>query len=249
MKRARTDRETAWLDALAAMLLEEEKGVQDALEPLVQQTIDDLEQLIEALPPTSPSRDLSWQEAQPALDKLLSKLNRRLERELGSVLQALQRPLQAHCRELAPIKGKAVYRSGGELLKLVRIDGVVLADLFRERSLSRWAKSISDAIDRQVRNGWQRDLAARKLALEVGSAALATINRAIENVTAAGVWSLSDGIQQEVWSGKWVWRTRSDERVCPICLPLNNVVADKREELPDCPAHYGCRCSVLILTG
>lgn len=114
-------------------------------------------------------------------------------------------------------------------------------------SLSKWAESIRGSIDRAVRAGWQRDKQGRALAIEVGSAALATINRAIEAVTAAGVWSLSDGIQQEVWTGRWVWRTRRDEKVCPICEPLDSVVVNQRDELPECPAHYGCRCSAIVL--
>jgi hypothetical protein len=247
MKRARTDREEQWLEQLSSMLLEEEQGVQDALAALVAQTIDDLEQLIEALPPTSPSRDLSWQEAQPALDKLLSKLNRRFERELGSVLQALQRPLRQHAAELAKGDTSQPYRSAGTLLKDIRVAETPLADWFRERSLSRWAQGIADTIDRQVRNGWARDQAARALAIEVGGAALNAIRNGIENLTSTGVWSLADQTQQEVWTGKWVWRTRRDEKVCTICEPLDNVVVNQRNELPDCPAHVRCRCSCTVL--
>jgi hypothetical protein len=247
MKRAKTDREAAWLADLGTMLLEEEAATAQALEPFVQQAVDDIELIIEELPPSSPSRDLAWQEAQPALERILSTLNRKFQAELGTTLQGLQKPLRDHCAELAPASGKAPHRSSAELLKLIRVADVTLADWFKERSLSKWAKGISDAIDRQVRNGWARDQFARKLAIEVGSAALAAIQNGIENLTATGVWSLADQTQQEVWTGKWVWRTRRDEKVCPICEPLDSVVVDQRDELPDCPAHVRCRCSCTVL--
>jgi hypothetical protein len=247
-KRARTDREDDWLRKLSALLLDEEAGVAAALRPLVEQTVDDLETLIAELPASSPSRDLAWTAAQPKLEVLLSRLNRRLEAELGRTLAGMQRTLRRHAVLLAPGKTDQPLRTAGQLLKLIRVDGTPLADLFRERSLSRWAQSIRDSIERQVRNGWARDQAARKLAIEVGTAALATINRAIEGVTATAIWSLSDVTQQEVWAGKWVWRTRRDEKVCSICQPLDGVVVDSREYLPDCPAHYACRCSCIVLT-
>jgi hypothetical protein len=246
-KVARTDREVAWLEALSAMLLEEEAGVTAALEPLVQQTVDDIESLVEALPPTSPSRDLAWQESQAALDKLLSKLNRRFERELGSVLQALQRPLRQHAAELAKGDTSQPYRSAGELLKLIRVADVTLQGWFKEASLSKWAQGISNSIDRQVRKGWARDRAARALAIEVGGAALSAIRNGIENLTSTGVWSMADQVQQEVWTGRWVWRTKRDEDVCATCEPLDSVVVNQRNELPDCPAHVKCRCSCTVL--
>jgi hypothetical protein len=76
MKRAKTDREAAWLADLATLLLEEEAATAQALEPFVQQAVDDIEAIIEELPPSSPSRELAWTAAQPALDKVLSDLNR-----------------------------------------------------------------------------------------------------------------------------------------------------------------------------
>jgi hypothetical protein len=155
--------------------------------------------------------------------------------------------LRAHAAALSPGRPDQPLRSSSELLKLIRVADVTLADWFKERSLSKWAKGISDAIDRQVRNGWQRDQFARKLAIEVGSAALAAIQNGIENLTATGVWSLADQTQREVWDGRWVWRTRRDEKVCPICEPLDSVVVDQRDELPDCPAHVRCRCSCIAL--
>ena len=78
-KRARTDAEQRWLDALHTLLVDEEQGVAEALQPLVAQTIDDLEAIVEALPYTSPERDLALASAQGDIDRLLSRINRRLE--------------------------------------------------------------------------------------------------------------------------------------------------------------------------
>lgn len=38
------------------------------------------------------------------------------------------------------------------------------------------------------------------------------------------------------------WATRADERVCPICGPLEGRIYQKGQFLPRLPAHAGCRC-------
>jgi len=38
------------------------------------------------------------------------------------------------------------------------------------------------------------------------------------------------------------WATRGDERVCPICGPLEGRIYRKGQFLPPLPAHANCRC-------
>lgn len=49
-----------------------------------------------------------------------------------------------------------------------------------------------------------------------------------------------------------IWRTKRDERVCPICRPLDGEVSDDKGRFgPDLlspPAHIRCRCEVEIIT-
>ena len=43
------------------------------------------------------------------------------------------------------------------------------------------------------------------------------------------------------------WVTRGDERVCPICGPLEGRIYRKGQFLPPLPAHAGCRCGWELL--
>lgn len=43
------------------------------------------------------------------------------------------------------------------------------------------------------------------------------------------------------------WATRLDERVCPICGPLEGRIYRKGQFLPPLPAHPGCRCAWELL--
>jgi len=42
---------------------------------------------------------------------------------------------------------------------------------------------------------------------------------------------------------RWQWTTAGDERVCPVCGPLDGRIYRKGQFMPSLPAHAYCRCS------
>jgi hypothetical protein len=109
-----------------------------------------------------------------------------------------------------------------------------------------------DTVNNAVRFGWARDQVAKDLAGEVVSVASAAIGRAVLAMTRTGLWAEASREEAQVWEAsqgeqQWLWATRRDERVCPVCWPLDGREAATREGLPDCAAHIACRCSCFRL--
>lgn len=52
----------------------------------------------------------------------------------------------------------------------------------------------------------------------------------------------ADEIRIVVWT---IWRTSGDERVCPVCSPLDGA-AWPLEEGPQPPLHVNCRCQRVV---
>jgi len=63
-------------------------------------------------------------------------------------------------------------------------------------------------------------------------------------------WTDDSGKRHEVKLIKgYEWDASLDDRVCPICAPLDGVTRDRREDMPAHPAHFNCRCQILPMTG
>jgi len=113
-------------------------------------------------------------------------------------------------------------------------------------------EGLIDTVNNAVADGWAREQAARDFAGEVVAAASAAIGRAVLAMTRTGLWDEASREEAQVWEASqgeqsWQWITRRDEKVYPVCWPLDGQEAATREGLPDCPAHIACRCSVLRL--
>jgi SPP1 gp7 family putative phage head morphogenesis protein len=238
-----SERQEAWTYALARLLEREEQQLVEDLQPLIRRVVAQLGELIEELPASSPSRDLAWQQAQPALEVLLGQVNDELRRELGATLAGLQQPVRAHALTLARGSTDLPVRSGAELLRRVRMSDQAIADWFRRQSPSRWMVGLRDGIDRAVRAGWQRDASAKALAREVGLAARQLITAAIETIARTAVWDAANQEVTAVWGAdrRFKYVAILDAKTCPICRPF----ADQEgtlSELPDPPLHPRCRC-------
>jgi hypothetical protein len=63
-------------------------------------------------------------------------------------------------------------------------------------------------------------------------------------------WTDDEGNFHEVKLIKgYEWDASLDDRVCPICAPLDGITRENREDMPTHLAHYGCRCQILPMTG
>jgi SPP1 gp7 family putative phage head morphogenesis protein len=53
-------------------------------------------------------------------------------------------------------------------------------------------------------------------------------------------------LQQAGFTFDRIWRTSNDERVCPVCGPLDGKPEAEWGGLDSPPAHPNCRCSVTL---
>jgi hypothetical protein len=169
---------------------------------------------------------------------------------MGQALVVAQKPLRELASEWIAGTVNQPYLSAAELLAVIQVGEETLADWFRRRSPSRWMEGLIDTVNNAVAAGWARDQVAKDLAGEVVAVASASIGRAVLAMTRTVLWAAADREQQQVWGSvqgeqQWVWVTRRDLKVCPVCWPLDGQEAATCEELPNCPAHIACRCSVL----
>lgn len=240
-----TDRQIRWLNELEQMLTAEELQLIEDLQPVIDQTVAGIEELVLDLPEGSPSRDIAWLAAAPALERLLGRLNDKLRIELGASLVGLQRPVREHATQLSPGDTEAPYRTAGELLARTTMGDASIAAWLERRSPSRWMSNLQNSIGNAVRAGWARDAAAKELAAEVATAARNLIGTAVETITRTAIWDMATTEQEAVWTPKqWIYLAVLDPSTCPICRPW----ADQqgaRAELPKVPQHPRCRCVVV----
>jgi hypothetical protein len=239
-----------WLAEKDRELTSREAAVIDVLGLAMAEATEQIEELVAALPEGSPSREIAWNAAQPQPEAILGHLNDQLAGTLGQALVVAQKPLRGLAVEWMVGPVDQPYLSATELLEVIVVGEATLAEWFRRRSPSRWMQGLIDTVNNAVRAGWARDQVARELAGEVVAAAGAAIGRAVLTFARTALWAEASREEGQVWRASqgeqsWQWVTRRDEKVCPFCFPLDGQEAATREELPDCPAHPACRCSVL----
>lgn len=70
--------------------------------------------------------------------------------------------------------------------------------------------------------------------------------RIVLSETARAMRTIEREAAHRVGIHQFIWRTSRDERVCPVCFPLDGVQSDAQGRYPDVgdgpPAHVNCRC-------
>ena len=151
------------------------------------------------------------------MEAALAPLNDALSSAIGSVMFMRQQDVAAMALQYAPGQMPPM-RSPAQLMETARISGESIASNFKRRSPSKWMRNLFGQTRKQIE---------------------AQVDAAI----ASGVWAIAGNIQQFTWDAppKWRWITKTDELVCDVCRPLNNVVFDEPKE----KAHWSCRCECL----
>lgn len=122
------------------------------------------------------------------------------------------------------------------VLKLAREEAALLAAQLNKTSQAQAAQIIADWIQD---GGTMDELVDRLERIYPAARAQATAVTTVTRLYARG--------NQAAWKASgvvtgWRWNTANDEKVCPICRPLDGQQfgADDLEHLP--PAHVNCRC-------
>ena len=81
------------------------------------------------------------------------------------------------------------------------------------------------------------------------------VNAWARTIARTGIQDMNRQVHEQVWNENKVegsewgyeWVSALDPRVCPICAPMDGKVRDKREDFPLWPAHFNCRCQVVLI--
>jgi len=81
------------------------------------------------------------------------------------------------------------------------------------------------------------------------------VNAWARTIARTGIQDMNRQVHEQVWNENKVegsewgyeWVSALDPRVCPICAPMDGKVRDKRKDFPLWPAHFNCRCQVVLI--
>ena len=170
------------------------------------------------------------------LERMVAPLNDALAVGMGREMAGLQVPLRLEAERWAEVvpDGRAPFSDTGTLMRRAAMDGTSMTEWFRRESPSRWMRGVIDELRKGIQAGWE---ATRLVAMDA-------VSRLVTTAVESGLWSSGNGTLQRNWrNGDLTWYTRQDERVCPICRPLNGESVTVIGRRP--PAHPRCRCVAL----
>lgn len=81
------------------------------------------------------------------------------------------------------------------------------------------------------------------------------VNAWARAIARTGIQDMNRQVHEQVWDANKVegsqwgyeWVSALDPRVCPICAPMDGKVRDSRKDFPLWPAHFNCRCQVVLI--
>lgn len=81
------------------------------------------------------------------------------------------------------------------------------------------------------------------------------VNAWAKAIARTGIQDMNRQVHEQVWEANEVsgdewgyeWVSALDPRVCPVCAPMDGKVRDKRSDFPLWPAHFNCRCQVVLI--
>jgi len=81
------------------------------------------------------------------------------------------------------------------------------------------------------------------------------VNAWAKAIARTGIQDMNRQVHEQVWEANEIkgkewgyeWVSALDPRVCPVCAPMDGKVRDKRSDFPLWPAHFNCRCQVVLI--
>tara|TARA_R110001592_G_scaffold71021_5_gene217320 strand:+ start:864 stop:2165 length:1302 start_codon:yes stop_codon:yes gene_type:complete len=95
----------------------------------------------------------------------------------------------------------------------------------------------------------------RRLRINEKSTVAHEVNTWARTIARTGIQDMNRQVHEQVWNANKVqgsewgyeWVSALDPRVCPICAPMDGKVRDTRDDFPSWPAHFNCRCQVVLI--
>lgn len=202
---------------------ESENRVYRAMRPLIEDIIRRIDQLVQQ------GREIDDRD----LERVFAPLNDELRSVLGTEMFVTQPELRSLAASWADVVALTPILMPADLLKRASMDDRSMWEWFERASPSPWMRSLMDAAKKAIDDGWTRHREALR----------GTVENTVATATETGLLSNANQSLMANWTAReFIWHTRADELVCPICAPKQGTVYSGASNGPPSAAHPRCRC-------
>lgn len=266
------ERQEKFLATLLALALQAERSVALRIRPDFITSMRKVRRLVQRMAADGEFRQYEWRQLRRQVPDILVPAVSAMAVELLPELKDLAGPVQVFGQDYADLEPTSpIEPSDQEIVATTLIAGVPLIRLLGPSG--NMTQSLSKFLDQVVMLGLLRGDTTAKIADDVLSLTLingkltprikkgsfaSKVSTQIKNTVASGVWSAVNNnlftSWQTVTDTRWVWNAVLDERLCPICSPLNGKLVPKPTSFVSTvfginqpPVHPNCRCAILPL--
>ena len=266
------ERQEKFLATLLALALSAERAVALRIRPDFMASMRQVRRLVQRMAADGEFRQYEWRQLRRQVPDILAPAVAAMAVELLPELKDLAGPVQVFGQDYVDKEpGPTVEPTDQEILATTLVAGVPLVKLLGPRG--SMSQSLANFLDRVVSVGLLRGdttaeiadnvlqlkLVDGKLTPKIKKGSFASkASCQIKNTVASGVWSAVNNNLFTAWRDvenvRWVWNAVLDERLCPICSPLNGKIVPKPTSFVSTvyginqpPVHPNCRCAILPL--
>ena len=266
------ERQEKFLATLLALALSAERAVALRIRPDFLASMRQVRRLVQRMAADGEFRQYEWRQLRRQVPDILAPAISAMAVELLPELKDLAGPVQVFGQDYVDLEpGPTIEPTDQEIMATTLIAGVPLVKLLGPGG--NMSQSLANFLDRIVTVGLLRGDTTAQIAEDV--LALTLINgkltprikkgsfaskasAQIKNTVASGVWSAVNNNLFTSWrtvdNTTWVWNAVLDERLCPVCSPLNGKIVPKPTSFVSTvfginqpPVHPNCRCAILPL--
>lgn len=266
------ERQEKFLELLLALALASERRVVNGLRDEFLNSMRSIRRLVQRMSPDGAFRAVEWNQLRREAPELLAPVISTMAAQLLSELKTLAEPVQEYAQDYAELENTPVAEpddiflltttmiAGVPLLKLLGVNGDLTQSLFRFLDKSVNVGLLRGDTTDQIANSVMA-LTTRngRVVPRVATGSFASKASAqIKNTLSSSVWSQVNNNLITAWrpieNVRWVWNAVLDERLCPICRPLNGKIVPKPTSFVSTtygvrqpPVHPNCRCAIVPL--
>ena len=266
------ERQERFAKTLLALALAAERAVALRIKPDFLASMRQVRRLVQRMAADGEFRQYEWRQLRRQVPDILAPAVAAMAVELLPELKDLAGPVQVFGQDYADLDPAPTEEDDdAAILATTLIAGVPLVKMLGPGG--NMSQSLANFLDRIVTVGLLRgdttaEIADDVLALTVINGKLtprvkkgsfaSKASTQIKNTIASSVWSAVNNNLFKSWktvdNTQWVWNAVLDERLCPICSPLNGKIVPKPTSFVSTvfgvnqpPVHPNCRCVILPL--
>ena len=264
------EKQEKFLATLLALALGAERAVAIQIKPDFLASMRQVRRLVQRMAADGDFRQYEWRQLRRQVPDILAPAISAMAVELLPELRELAGPVQVFAQDYADLDATpTVEPTDQEIMATTFIAGTPLMKMLGPGG--NMSQSLSNFLDRVVTVGLLRGDTTAEIAdsvlfltlingkltpkIQKGSFA-SKASQQIKNTVASSVWSAVNNNLVTAWrpvnNVQWVWNAVLDERLCPVCAPLNGKIVPKPTSFVSTvfgvnqpPVHPQCRCAIL----